>query len=377
MTPPADHGRTPDVTIELFDLEQPELPGGDEEIIVLNAPVEAGEEVDLTTPNLHMGSTDERPLIERDEVHRTRIEEAETPEIQHLTVEVTPQMVEAASESGGIVVVPLKLGDFLTDPTHQQVTLHGVGEGAVPFGVRNSDGSVTLKSEDLSRIAIKVDEDSADGYSISITVEPDPSGTSPDSDEALNTAAGDTVDSEVLDELPSSRFDGEQSEVSERPPAPETDSRPDGLSVRERIRQRQREEAEQQDAQTTEDVPRDTTASDPLLAVTNTQGLEDTAIALDVRAKLTDLDGSETLSIIISGVPSGAVLSAGTDNGDGSWILSPDQLQDLTVTPPQDSHDDFDLKIEATSTESEGGATSSKLANLHVRYFMSGNIQRD
>ena len=32
-------------------------------------------------------------------------------------------------------------------------------------------------------------------------------------------------------------------------------------------------------------------------------------------------------------LPDGAVLSAGTDNGDGTWTLTPDQLTGLAVTP--------------------------------------------
>jgi large repetitive protein len=44
---------------------------------------------------------------------------------------------------------------------------------------------------------------------------------------------------------------------------------------------------------------------------------------------------------VISGVPSGAVLSAGTDNGDGSWTLTSAQLSGLTITPPANSDGDF------------------------------------
>ena len=43
---------------------------------------------------------------------------------------------------------------------------------------------------------------------------------------------------------------------------------------------------------------------------------------------------SETLSIEITGVPAGATLSAGTDNGGGSWTLTPAELAGLTITPP-------------------------------------------
>ena len=40
-------------------------------------------------------------------------------------------------------------------------------------------------------------------------------------------------------------------------------------------------------------------------------------------AQSADTDGSETLPVVVSGVPTGASLSAGTDNGDGTWTLTP------------------------------------------------------
>ncbi|NIY77847.1 hypothetical protein HED22_19540, partial [Thalassospira sp. HF15] len=54
-------------------------------------------------------------------------------------------------------------------------------------------------------------------------------------------------------------------------------------------------------------------ADAPTLDVSDASGSEDSAIALDIDAGLTD--SSETLTVTISGVPDGATLSAGTDNG--------------------------------------------------------------
>ena len=45
----------------------------------------------------------------------------------------------------------------------------------------------------------------------------------------------------------------------------------------------------------------------PTLDLSDTKGLEDTAIGLDIDAALTDTDGSEVLSVTVSGVPNGAV----------------------------------------------------------------------
>jgi hypothetical protein len=113
------------------------------------------------------------------------------------------------------------------------------------------------------------------------------------------------------------------------------------------------------DVTVTEATTDDTTAEAPTLTVGTVSGLEDTAIALDISAALTDLDGSEKLSVTISGVPTLAKLSAGTDNGDGTWTIDGDDVAGLTITPPDDSNVNFDLTVTATSTETNGGATTT------------------
>ncbi|MEO5337283.1 MAG: hypothetical protein H7841_10370, partial [Magnetospirillum sp. WYHS-4] len=121
-----------------------------------------------------------------------------------------------------------------------------------------------------------------------------------------------------------------------------------------------------EDDAATSTVARDVAAEAPELDVQGASGAEDTAIALDIDAVLTDLDGSESLSVTISGIPEGASLSAGTDNGDGSWTLTPNQLEGLTITPPADSSADFDLTITATSRESASGDETSVTRTLTV-----------
>ncbi|PWC81944.1 hypothetical protein, partial [Azospirillum sp. TSO5] len=103
----------------------------------------------------------------------------------------------------------------------------------------------------------------------------------------------------------------------------------------------------------------------PTLSVTAAQGNEDTAIALTISPALTDTDGSEALSIVIAGVPTGATLSAGTHNADGTWTLTPAQLTGLTITPPSNSDVDFDLTV--TAIAKDGVATeATKSETLHV-----------
>ncbi len=55
--------------------------------------------------------------------------------------------------------------------------------------------------------------------------------------------------------------------------------------------------------------------------------------------------------VVISGVPSGSVLSAGTDNGDGSWTVPGASAVGLTITPPPGQAEAFALTATATSTE--------------------------
>lgn len=113
-------------------------------------------------------------------------------------------------------------------------------------------------------------------------------------------------------------------------------------------------------------APVDNTASAPVLAVQNSAGNEDAAIALNIAAALTDLDGSEVLSITISGVPAGAKLSGGVNYGGGVWALSPADLEGLTITPASNSDADFTLTVKATAKELSNGVKTSITATLDV-----------
>ena len=90
------------------------------------------------------------------------------------------------------------------------------------------------------------------------------------------------------------------------------------------------------------------------LEVDDASGDEDTAISLDINVDTID----DVTSVVVSGVPSGASLSAGTDNGDGTWTLSADDLSGLTVTPPADSNVDFQLDI---TVQAAGGTYEGTL----------------
>ncbi len=114
-------------------------------------------------------------------------------------------------------------------------------------------------------------------------------------------------------------------------------------------------------------------ADDPTLSTGSVTGAEDTAIPLDISASLTDLDGSETLSVTINNIPDGSSLNFGTNNGNGSWTISaeefasnPDLLDNLSITPPQDYYGDFNLEVSATATETDGGDQATVTSTFGV-----------
>ena len=98
-------------------------------------------------------------------------------------------------------------------------------------------------------------------------------------------------------------------------------------------------------------------------------GAENSAITLDITSSLVDTDGSETLSVEISGIPTGATLSLqdgssvtvtnGTAtisdivNSDGTTTTVAQQLSGLNITPATDDDTDFSLTVSATSTDTD------------------------
>ncbi|MBI9077936.1 MAG: hypothetical protein JEZ02_21230, partial [Desulfatibacillum sp.] len=118
-------------------------------------------------------------------------------------------------------------------------------------------------------------------------------------------------------------------------------------------------------------------ADTPILTVENqTTGNQDTAIALDIDIpSLVDTDGTESLGhLTLSNVPEAAVLSAGVNNGDGTWTLTSGQLQGLTITPPPLDHRDFTLTVSVTATESGNGHTATALQTIHVDVLRVYNV---
>ena len=77
-------------------------------------------------------------------------------------------------------------------------------------------------------------------------------------------------------------------------------------------------------------------------------------VPLSITPTLTVTDGSEVLgNILISGVPAGATLSAGTDKGSGTWMLTPAQLAGLTINLPAGATS-FALSVQASEAKQTG-----------------------
>ncbi|UVF17498.1 Ig-like domain-containing protein [Microvirga terrae] len=108
-------------------------------------------------------------------------------------------------------------------------------------------------------------------------------------------------------------------------------------------------------------------ADAPTIEVHNAAGNEDGTISLNVSAQLTDTDGSEVLSVVIEGLPEGARLSTGINNGDGSWTLTPSQLAGLTVTPPGDWSGTMNLTLLAHARETSNGSVATTRGTFQVQ----------
>ncbi|WP_232471531.1 DUF5801 repeats-in-toxin domain-containing protein [Halomonas sp. N3-2A] len=105
------------------------------------------------------------------------------------------------------------------------------------------------------------------------------------------------------------------------------------------------------------------------------EGNEDEAIALDIRPQSSD--PNESFTVTISDVPDGAVLTYNgadlTPDGDGNYVIDDfDRNAPLTVTPPQDSNEDFTLTASVVTVDEYGGVTDTlatpveKSINVHV-----------
>ncbi|WP_321393402.1 tandem-95 repeat protein [Emcibacter sp.] len=91
---------------------------------------------------------------------------------------------------------------------------------------------------------------------------------------------------------------------------------------------------------------------------------------LQIKTVVGDQDGSESLSVSISAIPEGAILSDGVNSfeataGNTSTDISGWNLDGLTITAT-DGSDDFALEVTTTSTEGSNGDTASTTQSINV-----------
>jgi hypothetical protein len=105
-------------------------------------------------------------------------------------------------------------------------------------------------------------------------------------------------------------------------------------------------------------------ASPPILMAANTSGLDGAAIPLSISAAPSDTNFQEVVSVQITGLPTGVSLSAGTNTGGGVWLLSPAQLQGLTLF--SSAPGTFSLTVTATATAVADGSQASASTTINV-----------
>ena len=325
----------------------------------------------------------------------------------------TPELTTENITSLEDTKIPINIHVNTTDTDGSEtayVIIDGIPNGAIlSAGINNNDGSWTLTLDELNDLTLSPIENSDTDFTLTITaVSVDGSSTttlqetldinliavadaptltvadaagSEDGSIALSIAAAvtDTDGSEAISSIVISGVpagaslsagtdngDGswtlETSDLAGLTLTPATNSDEDfTLTVTATST-----DADGSTASSTADIAVTVTAvadAPTLSTMTTASGNEGTAINLEIESTLTDLDGSESLSITISGVPNGASLSAGVNNGDGTWTLAASDLADLTITPPAESTDDFQLQVMATSTENENSDTATSLIN--------------
>ncbi|KKO47622.1 hypothetical protein VT06_15970, partial [Arsukibacterium sp. MJ3] len=83
------------------------------------------------------------------------------------------------------------------------------------------------------------------------------------------------------------------------------------------------------------------------------------------------VDASESLLITITGVPGNALLTAGIKNADGSWTLTPEQLEGLSLLTPVGFNGQLSLTVTATTTD--GASTTSVSDTFTVDLSQTSN----
>ncbi|MBT5415686.1 MAG: tandem-95 repeat protein, partial [Rhodospirillaceae bacterium] len=99
--------------------------------------------------------------------------------------------------------------------------------------------------------------------------------------------------------------------------------------------------------------------------VTAADGSLEAVVALGISAVSTDSDGSEALTVTVSGLPDQARLSQGEAIG-GVWHLTESQLPGLTMSLPEGTAGSFELSVTARATEAANGDYSAVSSSITI-----------
>jgi len=89
-------------------------------------------------------------------------------------------------------------------------------------------------------------------------------------------------------------------------------------------------------------------------------------IRLDLHPALAVLGYYDGVYLVINDLPVGARLSAGRSNTNGTWSLLPDELEDLTIIPPEGGKTEFLLTVSIATPDPDGYDFASMTAQFHV-----------
>ncbi len=106
------------------------------------------------------------------------------------------------------------------------------------------------------------------------------------------------------------------------------------------------------------------TVSDPHYVIAGTT--YGSPIDVPISAQLSVSDGSESLMVNISGVPTTAVFSTGTNLGGGVWSFTAAQLEDLQLYPSSGFTGTINLTVDAVATETLSGAIAHTIQALAI-----------
>ncbi|NQD38888.1 tandem-95 repeat protein [Permianibacter sp. IMCC34836] len=97
------------------------------------------------------------------------------------------------------------------------------------------------------------------------------------------------------------------------------------------------------------------------------------AVPITLYAALGDTDGSESMQVTVSGVPTNALFSAGTNLGSGVWSFTAAQLAGLYLLPADNFTGNINLHVTATATDIATGTTSSVAQDIVVTVASTSN----